>query len=82
MLTLCQSLDTMKEKLVEIQARHGWQDAEMASRLGIARSTWTDVKNGRLAVSDRLQMKAVRAFPELLSHLVTSVTLTHPETAA
>lgn len=72
----------MLKKLIEIQARNGWADAEMAGRLGIARSTWTEVRNGRLALSERVQMLAARAFPELLGDLVTSVTVTPTEIAS
>lgn len=80
LLTLCQAPDMLK-KLIEIQTRNGWADAEMARRLGIGRSTWTDVRNGRLTFSDRNQISAARAFPELLDDLVTSVTVTPPEVA-
>lgn len=66
----------MRMKLLAIQAREGWTDAEMADRLGIARSTWTGIKNDRLALSERVQLMAARAFPELLGELVTSVTVT------
>lgn len=45
----------------------------MASRLGIARSTWTDIKNGRLPISEAVTMRAVRAFPELLPGHVMSL---------
>lgn len=65
----------MRDKLIAIQRTNGWQDAEMAARLGVARSTWTGIKNGRLALSERSQMAAARAFPELLGALVTSVTV-------
>jgi len=66
----------MLAKLLQIQRDHGWQDAEMATRIGIARSTWTEIRNGRLPLSERVQMKATRAFPQLLAELVTSVTVT------
>ena len=66
----------MRTKLLQIQAREGWTDAEMADRIGIARSTWTGIKNDRLALSGRVQLMAARALPELLGELVTSVTVT------
>lgn len=72
----------MKDKLIAIQRENDWQDAEMASRLGIARSTWTDIRNGRLALSERTQLAAARAFPQLLGDLVTSVTVRPPEAPA
>lgn len=66
----------MLQKLIQIQARNEWPDAVMATRLGIARSTWTGIRNGRLALSEKNQIAATRAFPELLGDLVTSVTVT------
>lgn len=56
-------------------------DAEMAARLGCARSTWTETKNERLPLSEKLQIAAVRAYPELLGVLVTSVTAVSPLTS-
>lgn len=56
-------------------------DATMALRLGLARSTWTEIKNGRLNLSHRAQMAAAAAFPELLGDLVLSVS-PHPAGAA
>lgn len=54
----------------------------MAERLGIARPTWNGIRNGKLPLSERVQMAAARAFPELLGLLVTSVTVSAPEAAA
>lgn len=68
----------MREKLIGLQKTNEWTDAEMAGRLGVARSTWTEIKNGRLRVSEKVQIAAARAFPELLGELVTSVTVTRP----
>lgn len=64
----------MLSKLIQLQEAKGWSDAEMAARLGCARSTWTQARNGTSALSDRLQMRAARAFPELLSELLRTVT--------
>lgn len=63
----------MLSKLAAIQEQNGWTDAEMASRLAIARSTWTEVRNGRLPLSHRVQMTAASAFPELLADLLGQV---------
>lgn len=63
----------MLTKLREIQIRLSLTDAAMAARLGIARSTWTEIKNGRLTISPKVQMAAARAFPELLGDLLGSV---------
>lgn len=63
----------MLSKLIEIQEREGWPDAEMAARLGVARSTWTEVRNGRLPLSHKVQMAAAAAFAELRGDLLMSV---------
>lgn len=63
----------MLTKLTAIQTSQGLTDAAMASRLGIGRSTWTEVRNGRLPLSERVQMRAANAFPELLGDLLMQV---------
>jgi transcriptional regulator with XRE-family HTH domain len=60
-------------KLAAIQEEQGLTDAAMAARLGIARSTWTEVRNGRLPISAKVQMSAAKAFPELLGDLLMQV---------
>ncbi len=63
----------MLSKLTAIQCDRGLTDAEMAALLGIGRSTWTEVRNGRLPMSSRVQMRAAKAFPELLGDLLMQV---------
>jgi transcriptional regulator with XRE-family HTH domain len=63
----------MLSKLREIQKRESLTDSAMADRLGIGRSTWTELRNGRLPLSERVQMRAVRAWPELLAELLGTV---------
>lgn len=63
----------MLSKLRTIQQRNQWTDLQMAAQLGVARSTWTELKNDRLPLTERLQMKAARAFPELLGDLLGTV---------
>lgn len=65
----------MLDKLILIQRARGWGDAEMAAQLGLARSTWTEIRNGKIPLSERSQLAAARAFPELVGELVTSVTV-------
>lgn len=72
----------MLSKLLLIQRREDWSDATMAARLGVARSTWTEIRNGRLALSHRVQMAAATAFPELLGDLVLSVSPAPAEAAS
>lgn len=69
----------MLPKLLLIQRREGWSDAKMAARLGIARSTWTEIRNGRLTLSAKVQLAAAQAFPELLGDLVMSVSTAAPD---
>jgi hypothetical protein len=69
----------MLSKLIEIQRREGWPDAEMARRLGIARSTWTMIRGGSLPLSARHSMAAAKAFPELLSDLLMQVSKSDPQ---
>lgn len=73
---------TVLDKLKAIQQRHEWTDGEMAGQLGVARSTWTEIKNERLALSERVQMRAAKAFPELLGDLLTSVSTAATERAS
>lgn len=63
----------MLTKLRDIQRRNRWTDQEMARRLGIARSTWTELKNDRLPLTERIQMRAAGAFPELVDDLLGTV---------
>lgn len=63
----------MLSKLISLQETNGWSDAEMARRLGCARSTWTEVRNRTLPMSHRLQMRAASAFPEFLGDLLKQV---------
>lgn len=63
----------MLTKLTAIQTAQGLTDAAMAAKLGIGRSTWTEVRNGRLPLSERVQMRAANAFPELLGDLLMQV---------
>lgn len=74
----------MLEKLLAIQTEQGLTDADMASRLGIGRSTWTEVRNRRNALSAKVQMRAAQAFPELLGDLLMQVSNgpTKPQKAA
>lgn len=67
------SIPTVLSKLVAIQSDLSLTDAALAKRLGIARSTWTEIRNGRLAISARVQMRAAHEFPELLGDLLMQV---------
>lgn len=56
--------------LAEIQRTNGWSDAEMARRLGLSRSHWNLVRNGRVRLTHETAVKAAGAFPELTRALL------------
>ena len=60
----------MRDHLIRIQQREKLNDRQMAEKLGVARSTWTSIKLGSLALSEAVMQRAVRAFPELLPGFV------------
>lgn len=60
----------MKERLILIQRREGWNDTEMAKRLGISRPTWNRVRNGHLPLTDEVAVRAAGLWPELTRELL------------
>ena len=56
--------------ILDRQASEGWSDAEMASHLGVPRTTWSAVKNGRSGLSLGMAQKIAQRFPELAAHLL------------
>lgn len=62
------------ERLTAIQRREHLTDRAMAERLGISRSAWNMIRNGKMALTSRVQMRAAGAFPELLPDLLNTVT--------
>lgn len=55
----------MKERLLAIQSENGWNDREMAERLGCSRPLWSLIRQGKTEVSADLAVRAAGAFPEL-----------------
>lgn len=72
----------MRDQLILIQQRERLSDLAMATRLGIGRSTWNEIRNGRRAVSEALMLRAARVFPELVGTLVMSVSASPDEVPA
>lgn len=68
----------MLDRLLIIQRRESLPDREMAERLSVARSTWTEIRNGNRRLSEAVTVRAVRAFPELLPGYVMSVSESEP----
>lgn len=60
----------MKDALLAIQAREGWNDREMAEHLGCSRPLWSLIRAGKSELSSDLAVRAVGAFPELSSELL------------
>jgi DNA-binding XRE family transcriptional regulator len=54
-------LDTIKL----VQRIHDLTDAEMASKLGVSRGYWNEVKKGHYRLSEPLIDSAKQAFPEI-----------------
>lgn len=72
----------MLDALLDIQAKNGWSDGEMARRLGISRPHWNMIRNGRHPLTHKTAVKAVGAFPELTRMLLDMAATSVPEAAA
>lgn len=55
----------MLERLIAIQVRDRLDNAEMGRRLGVGPSRWSALRNGLQPWSERLELRAARAFPEI-----------------
>lgn len=71
----------MLSQLTAIQRRHGWSDAEMAGRLGLSRSHWNLVRNGRVSFTPELAVRGAGAFPELTRTLLDLAAVSVPTPA-
>lgn len=60
----------MLNELRAIQTRDGLTDAQMGSRLGVSRSRWNAIRNGKQSLSDNLAMVAAGVWPELTRTLI------------
>lgn len=63
-------MSELLEALRAIQEREDLNDGQMAVRLQIARPTWNGIRNGHLPLTERVAVRAVRAWPELTRHLL------------
>lgn len=68
----------MIEKLRQIQQRDKLSDADMGKRLGVSRSRWNAIRNGKQTLSDNLAFAAAGAWPELTRDLIERATLSAP----
>jgi transcriptional regulator with XRE-family HTH domain len=60
----------MLDKLKAIQERDHLTDGDMARRLGISRSLWNLIRNGKMELSDAVAMTAAGVWPELSRDLL------------
>lgn len=82
-LTLCPhsvSVVDMLERLIQIQTKNGWTDAQMAARLGMSRPHWNLMRNGRVRFTATASVRAAGAFPELTRDLLDLAAVSVPTT--
>lgn len=60
----------MLPKLILIQKRDSLSDEEMGKRLGVGRSRWNAIRNGKQPFSDNLAFAAAGVWPELTRDLI------------
>jgi transcriptional regulator with XRE-family HTH domain len=58
------------DELKRIQQRDKLSDAEMGRRLGVGRSRWNAIRNGKQTLSDNLALAAAGVWPELTRDLI------------
>jgi putative transcriptional regulator len=54
-------VDTLRNRLREARAQHGWTQADLAERVGVTRKTINTVENGVFVPSTLLALKLARA---------------------
>lgn len=60
----------MLNELLSIQTRDKLTDEQMGARLGVSRSRWNAIRNGKQSLSDNLAMVAAGVWPELTRTLI------------
>lgn len=60
----------MLNELLSIQTRDRLTDSQMGARLGVSRSRWNAIRNGKQTLSDNLAMVAAGVWPELTRTLL------------
>lgn len=60
----------MLDELRAIQKREALSDTDMGSRLGVSRSRWNAIRNGKQTLSDNLALAAAGVWPELTRELL------------
>jgi len=54
-------VETLRNRLREARAQHGWTQADLAERVGVTRKTINTVENGVFVPSTLLALKLARA---------------------
>jgi len=57
-------------KLMKYQRKMNWTDGQMASRLGVSRPYWTQIRNRKFHLGERVLRGVVRTFPELSAEVL------------
>lgn len=60
----------MLNELRAIQEREKLSDADFGARLGVSRSRWNAIRNGKQSLSDNLALAAAGVWPELTRELL------------
>lgn len=68
----------MIDELRTIQKREHLTDEQMGARLGVSRSRWNAIRNGKQSLSDNLALAAAGAWPELTRSLLNRAVAASP----
>lgn len=68
----------MIESIRRIQLRDELSDTEVGRRLGVSRSRWNAIRNGKQTLSDNLAFTAAGVWPELTPDLIERAALAAP----
>ena len=62
-------MEELAEALKEIQKNNGYTDQQMAAKIGCSRPYYNLIRNGNVAMGLPLRLKAIQAFPLLVTRL-------------
>lgn len=68
----------MLDELCAIQKRDKLSDTAMGSKLGVSRSRWNAIRNGKQTLSDNLALTAAGVWPELTRELLNRAAVSKP----
>lgn len=73
---------TVLAKLTEIQRQRGETDEQFAGVLGVSRSHWTHIRNGRRHLTYPITKRAAQRFPEVYQLVVIDLSASSPRVAS